>query len=113
MIPLIDARREEAYVGFYNFLGEILEEDKNIIGEENMWQEWNDKKVFYFGSGAEKFQKYLPQTHFNFVDNIEINACDIGELIENKFNQKEFENLAYFEPNYIKEFYFLPKRKVE
>ena len=70
LIPLIDARREEVYAGFYSILGEILENDKNIIGDENMWQEWVGKKVYYFGNGAEKFKKYLSQPNFNFIENI-------------------------------------------
>jgi tRNA threonylcarbamoyladenosine biosynthesis protein TsaB len=63
--------------------------------------------VIFFGDGAAKCTAILEhKTHALFVDNIHPSAKFTGVLAWQKFLSNTFENIAYFEPFYLKEFFF-------
>ena len=73
-----------------------------------------EHKVVFFGDGAEKC-KTLLSGHKNavFIDNVEPSAKYINQLALEKLNKQQFEDIAYFEPYYLKEFLATtPKNKV-
>lgn len=104
--PMIDARRMEVYTALYNSNFEMIEPISAKIIDENSFTNFLDKnKVVFFSDGAEKC-KLLLNNHPNavFIDNVEPSAQYVNQLAFEKFNNLEFEDVAYFEPYYLKEF---------
>lgn len=112
--PMIDARRMEVYTALYNSNFELIEPISAKIIDENSFANFLEKnKVVFFGDGAEKC-KLLLNNHPNavFIDNVEPSAKYINQLALSKFKQGIFEDVAYFEPYYLKEFLATtPKKK--
>jgi tRNA threonylcarbamoyladenosine biosynthesis protein TsaB len=83
----------------------ILEPTTANVIDENSYHEFLAKgQVFFIGPGAEKCQSTL--THQNTIFDLEVQVTAKGmiELAEAKFKAKDFVNLAYFEPFYLKDF---------
>ena len=103
--PMIDARRMEVYASVYNNAGKEVVETKAVILEENTFDDLlSQKKVFFFGDGSSKYSEILKHSGAVFIEEIAPLANDMVELSERLFNEKQFENAAYYEPFYLKEF---------
>ncbi len=108
ILPMIDARRMEVYGAKYNHLGERISEITPIILEENSFNtEFNDyPHILFIGDGVNKFKEILPAeraARSTFINTYP----DVSGMITPAFNsliKKEFEDKAYFEPFYLKEF---------
>ncbi|MFO7614854.1 MAG: tRNA (adenosine(37)-N6)-threonylcarbamoyltransferase complex dimerization subunit type 1 TsaB [Bacteroidales bacterium] len=104
--PMIDAKRMEVYSALYDQglhpVREILAE---IITEESFTEELRDHTVVFAGDGAAKCKPLL-QNHPNavFLDDFRPSAKFMIPLAEEKFRRQQFENTAYFEPFYLKDF---------
>lgn len=103
-IPMIDARRMEVYTEIFDHSGIIIEKVDAKIIDENSFQKYNDKKVLFFGDGAEKCRSILQLKNADFITNLHPSAEGMKSISQKKFKQKEFENTAYFEPYYLKDF---------
>lgn len=108
LIPMIDARRMEVFykVSLPN-LNEI-EPLNNLVLEETSFDEYAEKynNLYLFGNGAGKAESlYAKRGNFKILQDVNPSAKFIGYLALSKFEKGEFENLAYFEPNYGKEFF--------
>ena len=104
--PMIDARRMEVYTAIYNASNELIEPiSAKIIDENSFSQLLTKQKVLFFGDGAEKC-KIIFEQHSNalFNDDILPSATEINELALKKLNNNELEDVAYFEPFYLKDF---------
>tara|TARA_E500000178_G_scaffold188788_1_gene186902 strand:- start:236 stop:901 length:666 start_codon:yes stop_codon:yes gene_type:complete len=106
VIPTIDARREEVYscVFFENNI--IVEEKPEIITQESFQDHLINNKILIIGSGQFKCEKIIKKNK-NITFNNEIinpSSSHMPVLSYRKFINKEFEDLAYFEPRYLKEF---------
>lgn len=114
LCPMIDARRMEVYDTLYNSsLQELRPVSADIIDENSFSEFLTDKQVVFFGNGAEKCKTVLHHPNAHFLDDIYPKATDMIELAEESFNKKEFVDVAYFEPFYLKEFVATtPKNKV-
>ena len=104
--PMIDARRLEAYCALYDGrLNCIYPPSPIIITEDFFAEVRKGKKIFYFGDGAEKCKIILSTiTEFIFQEKLFPSAKFMAGLAFKKFSMKQFENLALFEPVYLKEF---------
>ena len=112
IIPLLDARRMEVYTAvFEGNSGKMLTETEAKILEETSFQEFADKKVIFVGDGASKAQEILQLPNAEFNANVYPSAKYLVKKATEKFNNKEFENVAYFEPFYLKEFQGVKKKK--
>ena len=114
IIPLLDARRMEVYSKvFDNQLNEIRETKAEIV-DENAFKNYLDKgKVLLLGSGAEKCKEVLESQNLNYAVNAVPSAKQMSQLSFEKFQNKDFEDVAYFEPYYLKDFILqTPKKKV-
>ena len=118
IIPLIDARRMEVYTAFFDGnSGEMIKETEAKILDENSFSELADKKVLFIGDGAKKFQDLLSSfggaggglPNAEFKSDIYPSAKGLIKKSVEKFNQKEFEDTAYFEPFYLKDFQGIKK----
>ncbi|MFV0593571.1 MAG: tRNA (adenosine(37)-N6)-threonylcarbamoyltransferase complex dimerization subunit type 1 TsaB [Draconibacterium sp.] len=112
--PMIDARRMEVYTAVFNPKGEkIREVSAEIINENSFSDLMNKKKILFFGNGAEKCKATLTHPNAVFEGPSKTSARFMQKLSENKFNQGEFENVAYFEPFYLKDFVAtIPRNKI-
>lgn len=107
-IPMIDARRMEVYTAFYSADNQITTPQHNLIVNEDSFNDLGE--VYLFGNGADKFKElFKNKSKINFIDGIICSAKGMVKLSEEKFQAKSFEDVAYFEPNYGKEFYTTAK----
>jgi tRNA threonylcarbamoyladenosine biosynthesis protein TsaB len=105
LCPMIDARRMEVYSAFYTTKGEQVTEIKaHVIGENSFAEERRRRKILYFGTGSEKCKGVLAGENDLFLEGIAPRADRLVPLAEEKFRRKEFADVAYFEPFYLKEF---------
>lgn len=110
IIPLIDARRMEVYTAFFDGVsGEMIKETEAKILDENSFSELADKKVLFIGDGAKKAEEILNLPNATFQSDIYPSAKGLIKKSVEKFNQKEFEDTAYFEPFYLKDFQGIKK----
>ena len=105
--PMLDARRMEAYCAVYN---ENLEEKiavNALVLDEKSIETFNlNKPIYFFGDGMSKAKELLQSIkEAIFAENIFPSASSMVTLAFDKFNQKKFEDVAYFEPFYLKEFF--------
>lgn len=110
--PMIDARRQEVYSAFFDNKNQLKREVSADIIETNSYKDiLDERKVIFFGNGSEKCKNILKSKNAFFIDNISPSAKNMIELSEKAFNNKKFENTAYFEPFYLKDFVAIPPKK--
>lgn len=103
--PMIDARRMEVFTALYDAGLNPLAEPAAIILEEDFLKEYRQKPVLIFGSGMQKARKMFGGiTAWDFVE-LTNNAEFMAPLSEQAFKAKQFQDLAYFEPWYLKAFH--------
>lgn len=106
--PMIDARRMEVYTALYNHnLEEVKKVEAEIITGKS-YAAWfqKDKKVIFAGDGALKCKPLLSHNAGAVFTEKEFmpSAAYMASLAEEKFQKKNFEDVAYFEPFYLKDF---------
>jgi len=104
--PMIDARRMEVYNALYNTdLTTFREIRAEIISETSFNEELTNRQVWFFGDGAAKCKPSL-ENHPNsrFIDDFQPSASHMISLALEKFTHSIFEDVAYFEPFYLKDF---------
>lgn len=106
IIPLIDARRMEVYTAtFDGDSGEMIEATNAKILDENSFQELKSKKILFVGDGCIKAQEILKIPYAEYQENIYPSAKYLIKKAVAKFNKEDFEDIAYFEPFYLKDFH--------
>ena len=101
---MIDARRMEVFSAFYNSDNHLVREIKADIIDETSYKNELKKKVLFFGDGSQKCKSIINSKNAFFLDEIYPSADHMSELSIYRYNKNEFEDLAYFEPFYLKEF---------
>lgn len=111
IIPVLDARRMEIYREVFDSnLMSQLGLDAEVV-DENSFSELLDRASVYFvGDAVEKMRSVISHANAHFLD-IEISAEPIGALGHLKYLQGDFADIAYFVPNYLKEFKALQSKK--
>ena len=111
--PLLDARRMEVYCAMYsNTLEEVIPVNALILNEESIITFKKGKPVCFFGDGmpkAKELLSVLPNIHF--IEDITASAKALIPLAYQKYVKQDFEDIAYAEPMYLKEFYFATAKK--
>jgi tRNA threonylcarbamoyladenosine biosynthesis protein TsaB len=112
LCPMLDARRMEIYTATYSSsdLSELSPTQALIVTDESVQQFKTGKTGVFFGDGMPKCKtllEKLPQVHF--VENIFPSALHMREAVLQAFADKRFEDVAYFEPFYLKEFFTTAK----
>ena len=112
-VPMIDARRMEVYCGVYDESNNRISGPEAIVVDENYYSQFRlSGNLLLAGDGADKCAElfkgiqqiriqsgFMPQAEF------------MTELAERKYENSEFENVAFFEPFYLKEFVAGPKKQ--
>lgn len=105
LCPMIDARRMEVYAAVYDKALNMKREISADVVDSSSYAEFLDKgPVYFFGNGAGKCKEVLTHSNSHFIDNIKPLAKSMVLLSEKKFMNGDFEDVAYFEPFYLKEF---------
>ena len=109
--PLLDARRMEVYCAVYDaHLKVVNSVEAKVVDEYFLEDVVRDAKVVLFGDGAAKCKPLLMKNeNFIFIKSF-TSARFVSVIAEEKFTKGEFENLALFEPFYLKEFIPGPKK---
>ena len=103
--PMIDARRMEVYYALYRYDLLPMQETRAEVIEENTFSKiLEDYKIFFFGDGAGKCRNLINSCNAMFIDDIWPSAIGMPQEAEQKYEQGEFVDLAYFEPFYLKDF---------
>ena len=111
IIPLIDARRMEVYCAVFDGnSGEMLTETEAKILDEQSFKEFEGKKILFVGDGAKKAQEILQIFGADFNENVYPSAKYLIKKAVEKFNRQDFEDVAYFEPFYLKDFHGVKKK---
>lgn len=105
LCPMIDARRMEAYTAIYDRALQEVREVKAEVIDANTYNEWLDKGlVYFFGNGAEKCKEIINHPNARFIDNVIPTAKSMLPLAELAIAKGQYEDVAYFEPFYLKDF---------
>lgn len=111
--PMLDARRQEVYAAIYTHDGqEVLAPTPLILDADTLAEQLAQYPVLFFGHGAAKFQALLAESaNAGFLAGIEPSAIAIGQLGLVAFHRQEFQDVAYYEPFYLKEVYTTTPKK--
>ena len=109
LCPMVDARRMEVYTRLYNTQGEPQSDVKaEIINEESFASVRATKQLVIFGNGAAKCQEVLSDA--TYID-VAPSARGLARLAEQRLQAGQTEDIAYFEPFYLKDFVVIPSKK--
>lgn len=111
--PMLDARRMEVFTAVYTrALRPVVDVQAMVIDGDSFKEQLDKHPVYFFGNGSEKCKSVIQHPNAHFIDGIELNAKWMAPLAEKKFLREEFEDVAYFEPFYLKEFVAIKAKKL-
>jgi len=105
LCPMIDARRMEVYNALFRPDGTAIRETSaDIIDESSFSDIPGEKRIIFFGNGSEKCRQTITRPNSLFVEGFLLSASYLHLPAVNALRNKQFEDVAYFEPYYLKEF---------
>ncbi|WP_432412661.1 tRNA (adenosine(37)-N6)-threonylcarbamoyltransferase complex dimerization subunit type 1 TsaB [Rasiella sp. SM2506] len=104
VVPMLDARRMEVYAAVYAEEKEIRKTRAEILNETSFAEYLQAGKVVFIGNGVEKFKTLCQHPNAEFITDALPSAKQMAVLAEKKYTDKLFEDVAYFEPYYLKDF---------
>lgn len=113
LCPMIDARRMEVYCALYDrALNEVVQTQALVIDSDS-FKDYLDKQPIYFmGNGADKCVETIQHPNAHFIKNIVPRAKNMIPLAEMAMAKEQIEDVAYFEPFYLKEFVATKSKKL-
>ena len=112
IIPMIDARRMEVYSAIYDESFTLIRETKaEIIDKSSFIDELQNHTVYFLGDGTEKCQEIILHKNAVFIKDAFPSAKEMVKLSYEKHKVNNTENLAYFEPFYLKNFIATQEKK--
>ena len=111
IIPLLDARRMEVYSAVFDREYNQIRETQAEIIDENSFKEYLSKgKVYFLGDGAEKSKEIIKHENAFFLDSYFPSSKEMAKLSFEKYKKSDIEDVAYFEPFYLKDFIVTQKK---
>ena len=112
IVSMLDARRMEVYSAVYNSAYEQVREIKaEIINEDSFKEELLKGKVYFLGDGAAKCKDVIIHNNAVFIEGEFPSAKEMAILSYDKYKKNDIEDVAYFEPFYLKDFIAIPEKK--
>jgi tRNA threonylcarbamoyladenosine biosynthesis protein TsaB len=112
IVPMIDARRMEVYAAVFNENCKEIREIKAEIIDSNSFSDYLEKsKVYFLGDGAAKCKEIITHKNAVFIEDKFPSSKEMAVLSYNKFKKNDIEDVAYFEPFYLKDFVAIPEKK--
>ena len=113
VIPLLDARRMEVYSAVFNSERKQIRDTQAQIIDENSFSEYLENgKVYFLGDGALKCKEFIHHENAIFLEGYFPSAKEMVGLSHQKFINNEFDDVAYFEPYYLKDFIAIKPKKL-
>ncbi len=111
IVPMIDARRMEVYTAVYSADGRRLTPvEAKVIGPDSFARELAQGPVLFTGDGALKCREVITHPHAQFQESWP-DVAAMAILAQKAWEEKRFEDIAYFEPFYLKDFVATVSRK--
>lgn len=105
LCPMLDARRMEVYAGLYDRALRPVREIRADVVDADTYKEWLDERpVYFFGNGAKKCMETINHPNAHYIDGVEPLAKWMQPLAEKRLLQGQTEDVAYFEPFYLKDY---------
>lgn len=105
IVPMLDARRLEVYSAVFDYKYNEVREIKAEILNENSFKKFLDEaKVNFIGSGVDKSKTIITHPNANFIDDKLPTSKEMARLAYAKYKISDMEDVAYFEPFYLKDF---------
>ena len=113
IVSMLDARRMEVYSAIYDSnYNEIRTTEAQILDENAFAENLQNGKVYFIGNGVEKTKTLITNPNAIFIEDKLPSANEMSALAFKKYQNNDFEDVAYFEPYYLKDFVALkPKKK--
>ena len=112
IVPMLDARRMEVYSAIFNHNNEQIREIKAEIIDTTSFVDYLQTNTMYFlGDGAQKCKEVISHKNAVFVDDKFPSAREMAKLSFHKYELNDVEDVAYFEPFYLKDFIVVPEKK--
>jgi tRNA threonylcarbamoyladenosine biosynthesis protein TsaB len=112
LCPMVDARRMEVYMAQFNSSGNRLEnETAVVIGSDTFSSILASRSIVFFGSGASKCRDVITMKNAYWIDGMYPSATAMAVLSYRLFQEGCYEDIAYFEPYYLKDFIATTSRK--
>ena len=114
VVAVLDARRKEVYTQTFGDSLQELSPIEAVVLEEGVFASILEKgRVYFVGDGVEKVKEEVKSANALFIADwaISLSAKNMGVLASEKHARQEWEDLAYFVPNYLKEFKALQSTK--
>lgn len=109
LCPMVDARRMEVYTRLYDTKGNALSDvTAEVVTEQTFADVRRERQLVMFGNGAAKCREVLPDATYI---NITPSARGLARLAEQRLSAGQTEDIAYFEPFYLKDFIVIPSKK--
>jgi tRNA threonylcarbamoyladenosine biosynthesis protein TsaB len=103
--PMLDARRMEVYHAIYDTVGKVIKSiSAEIIREDSFLNIPESQKIIFFGDGAAKCKEVIKRENVQFADDFRISASHMHRPVLQSLKDHDFEDIAYFEPFYLKDF---------
>ena len=114
LCPLIDARRKEVYTALFDATGEMVKGTEALILDEKLHEEYmKEHMVVFLGSGAEKASEIIKNPNAIFIYRVQSRAQFLIKPAWKAYQESKFEDTAYFEPYYLKDFIAtVPKKNI-
>ncbi|TLP82254.1 tRNA (adenosine(37)-N6)-threonylcarbamoyltransferase complex dimerization subunit type 1 TsaB [Maribacter sp. ACAM166] len=111
IIPVLDARRMEVFSAVFDIqLNQVRETKAEVIDENSFKKYLSLKAVHFLGSGAEKIKGVFNQENTTYHCDVVPSAKQMAAISFEKYSTKQFEDVAYFEPYYLKDFMLQTKK---
>jgi tRNA threonylcarbamoyladenosine biosynthesis protein TsaB len=105
LCPMIDARRMEVYTQLFDMQGNCITEVEAKILDENSFDNiLMEKKILFFGNGSDKISSVINHPNATFIKGFLPSARFMLAFASENLNKCHFEDVAYFEPFYLKDF---------
>jgi len=112
IVPMLDARRMEIYSAIFDANHLQIRDIQAQILDKNSFMDYLEKdKVYFIGTGVEKTKSIISHKNAVFIENKLPSANEMGLIAFKKYTSNVFENVAYFEPFYLKDFISLGQTK--
>ena len=111
IVPMLDARRMEVYSAIYNHKHQLYREIKAEVLTENSYNKLLENgKVYFIGNGVEKTKNLINHPNAYYIEGKLPSANEMALLSDIKYKKSDIEDVAYFEPYYLKDFVIIKKK---
>ena len=113
IVPMLDARRMEVYSAIFNMDYTSKREIRaEVLNENSFKTELSNDIVYFIGNGAVKTKQLISHNNAVFIEDKLPSASTMGVIANSKYKISDFEDVAYFEPYYLKDFVAIKSKKI-